>query len=238
MGIKFFIISILLIVSAPVFAQLTKPNKYTDGVEINKGIKFVGLTFSASGKKAENENTLLGYIVEQDKSGLQINLDPGYVIKQNLAAGLGFTYGFNSNNYTQRASDGTLTDVKSSASDFVFRPFIKNYLPIGKGKKFYIVIPTEIQLGNSSKLTESTTNGVLTRTYSDSFLYGIAMRPGIIAFIVNNFGFEVNVGAFGLSASSEKTRTTGQPDGKVTTQNLDLKINLLQLSFGFAYYFQ
>lgn len=238
MRIQFFIISIWLINSVPASAQMMKPNKYAEGVSIDKGMKFVGLTFSANSRKAENESGLLAYIVDQDKSSFRINFDPGIVIRQNLATGIGFTYGHSEEYSTLKASDGTLTDVKIFERDFIVRPYIKNYLPIGKGKKFYIVIPTEIILGNSSNVKESTTNGILTRTYSDKFLYGINMRPGILAFIVNNFGFEVNVGAFGLGGSNEKIKTTGQPDGNVKTSDFDLKINLLQLSFGFAFYFR
>ena len=63
------------------------------------------------------------------------------------------------------------------------------------------------------------------------------MRPGLLAFIVENFGFEVNVGAFGLSSSVEKIKTTDQPDTRVVSNDLDLKISLLQLSLGFCVYF-
>jgi hypothetical protein len=63
------------------------------------------------------------------------------------------------------------------------------------------------------------------------------MRPGLLAFIVENFGFEVNVGAFGLSSSIEKIKKTNELDGQVKNNDLSLKINLLQLSFGFAAYF-
>jgi hypothetical protein len=64
------------------------------------------------------------------------------------------------------------------------------------------------------------------------------MRPGLLAFIVNNFGFEMNVGAFGLSSSKEKIKTTNQPDGEVKTNDLSLRIDVLQLSLGFSLYFK
>jgi hypothetical protein len=100
-----------------------------------------------------------------------------------------------------------------------------------------VVIPTELQIGFGNKVTESVTDLVLTRTYTSTNYYGIAMRPGILAFIHRNFGFQVSVGAFGLSSSTEKSKTTNQPDSRVKTQDLDLKINLLSLSLGFTGYF-
>jgi hypothetical protein len=227
---------ILLLFVHPLTAQLKK-GKYADGVEIKKGVKFTSLTFSTSSREADNEPQLFTYMVKQKKSSLETRLDAGYVIKQNLAVGAGFLYGYKKDVNTQRASDGTITDVQSYERDFAFRPFVKNFIPLGNSKKFYVIIPTELQIGYGSRVTESTTNGVLTRTYTTTNFYGLQMRPGLLAFIVENFGFEVNVGAFGLSRSRQKLETSGQPDGDVKSSDLDLKINLLQLSFGFAAYF-
>lgn len=214
-----------------------KPSKHSEGVEMKKGVWFTSLSFSTAGKTATNESTPFSFIVEQDKRSLEVRADAGYLIKQNLAVGSGFLYAFRRDENIQKASDGTLTENKSMGRDFAFRPFVKNFLPIGNSRKFYIVIPTELQIGYGSRVLESTTNGVLTRTYTKANFYGLEMRPGLLAFIVDNFGFEVNVGAFGLSSKREKTSTTGQPDGEVRSTDLDLRINLLQLSFGFTAYF-
>lgn len=214
-----------------------KKGKYPNGVEMKKGVKFGSLSFSASSRDAENESQLFTYMVKQKKSSLETRLDAGYMIKQNLGIGAGFLFGYRKDDNTQRASDGTITDVRSYQREFAFRPFVKNFVPLGTSRKFYVIIPTEIQIGYGSKVLESTTNGILTRTYTTTNFYGLQMRPGLLAFIVENFGFEVNVGAFGLSSSTQKIKTTGQPDGEVKSGDLDLKINLLQLSFGFAAYF-
>lgn len=214
-----------------------KPSKYPNGVPISKGTMFSSLTFSAGSREAENESQLLYYVVDQDRSSLEIRLDPGYVIKENLAVGMGLLYGYNKEKRLQRNSDGTLTDFQSYQRNFALRPYVKNFIPLGNSHKFYVVIPTELQFGNGSRVQESTTNGLLTRTYSSTFYYGLEMRPGLLAFIVENFGFEVNVGAFGLSSSIEKIKKTNEPDGQVKNNDLSLRINLLQLSFGFAAYF-
>jgi len=214
-----------------------KPLKYPNGVPISKGTIFSSLTFSAGSREAENESQLLYYVVDQDKSNLEIRLDPGYVIKENLAVGMGLLYGYNKENRLQRSSDGILTDYRSYQRNFAFRPYVKNFIPLGNSHKFYVVIPTELQFGYGSRVQESLTDGILARTYTSTFFYGLEMRPGLLAFIVENFGFEVNVGAFGLSSSIEKIKKTNEPDGQVKNNDLSLKINLLQLSFGFAAYF-
>lgn len=243
MSIKIFILAsnlllvmFLYMVPYNLFAQ-KKTSKYPDGVEIKKGVWFSSLTFSAGKKTAENENQLLFTALEQNKSSLQMRLDPGYVIRENLAVGLGLLYGFNKENSTRLSSDGIVTDYKSYQREYAFRPFIKNFIPLGKSHKFYVVVPTELQFGYGSRVTEATTDQLLDRTYTNTYYYGLEMRPGLLAFIVENFGFEVNVGAFGLSSSIEKTTRTNYPDGEVKNNDLSLKINLLQLSFGFAAYF-
>jgi hypothetical protein len=214
-----------------------KVSKYHDGVEMKKGVVFTSFTFSLSDKEAENESTPFVYNVNQVKNSLEVRGDGGYMIKKNLAVGAGLLYGSSKNESLQRSSDGVLTQNRSMERNFAVRPFVKNFLPLGNTKKFYIVIPTELQIGGGTRVDESITNNILTRTYTEATFYGLQMRPGLLAFIVDNFGFEVNVGAFGLSRKKEKISTTGQPDGEVTTGDLDLKINLLQLAFGFAAYF-
>jgi hypothetical protein len=214
-----------------------KVSKYPNGVEMKKGVWFSSLTFSAGNKIAENDNQLLFVAIDQKKSNLQLRLDPGYVIRQNLAVGMGILYGFNKETSTRQSSDGIITDYKSYQREYAFRPFVKNFIPLGKSHKFYVVIPTELQFGYGSRITEATTNQLLDRTYTNTYYYGLEMRPGLLAFIVENFGFEINVGAFGLSSSIEKTTRTNFPDGEVKNNDLSLKINLLQLSFGFAAYF-
>lgn len=232
------LVLIPLLIPFMVSAQMLKPNKYHDGVAMDKGMKFASLTLSASSKDAENENTLLVYYINQKKSGLTVRFDGGYMFKQNLAAGAGFLYSYRKDDNTQKASDGTITDSRTYAREFAFRPFVKSFIPLGQSKKFYVVIPTELQIGYGSKVKEDLTNGILTRTYSETNYYGLQMRPGLLAFIVNNFGFEMNVGAFGLSSSKEKIKTTNQPDGEVKTNDLSLRIDILQLSLGFSLYFK
>jgi hypothetical protein len=209
----------------------------TEGVRMQKGVWFAGGTISLGSRKAENENQLFVYNVNQKKQTAEVRVDGGYLIRENVGIGLGALYGRTKEINTQKASDGTLTDNNIAESYYAFRPFVKNFIPLGKSHRFYVVIPTELQIGFGSTVKEATTNAVLTRTYTKSNYYGIAMRPGLLIFMYKNFGFEVNVGALGLNSRIDKGTVTGQPDSKVVTHDLDLKINILNLSLGFSGYF-
>jgi hypothetical protein len=217
------------------YAQKDSTTK--DGVLLEKGTWFVGGTVSWGNRNAENDQQLFNFLESQKKTDFEVRLDGGYFFKQNVAAGLGLFYGRVRETNTTKSSDGILTHNDIAGSSMALRPFVKNFIPLGKSDRFYVVIPTELQIGYGSRVNESTTEGVLTRSFTESNYYGIAMRPGLLAFIYKNFGFEVNVGAFGLTTRTDRTRVSGGPDGKVTTNDLDLKINVLNLSLGFSGYF-
>jgi hypothetical protein len=231
------ILTCLAFSSQHIDAQQVKKKDYEDGVPIEKGLWFTSGTLSLGDRKAENENQLFVYNINQKKSDFEIRLDAGHVIRENFAIGLGLLYGNNKEENLQQSSDGIMTSNNIAGNYFAFRPFVKNFIPLGKSNRFYVVIPTELQIGFGSTIKESVTDNVLTRNYTTANYYGLAMRPGMLAFIYKNFGFEVNVGAFGLGRRVEKTETTNQPNGRVVTNDLDLKINVLNLSLGFAGYF-
>ncbi len=233
---RWMVAIVCLLFSQATFSQYTnKPVK--TGVEMKKGTWFAGGTLSTGNRQAENENQLFALMINQKKNDFEVRVEGGYMFKENLAAGLGLLYGRTMEESLQQNSDGVLTDVQIAGDYYAFRPFVKNFIPLGQTHRFYVVIPTELQIGFGNKVKESTTDAILTRTYTKSNFYGIALRPGMLVFLHKNFGFEVNVGAFGLNTSSEKSSTTNQPDSRVRTRDLDLKINILNLSLGFSGYF-
>lgn len=221
----------------PFFSMAQTTKVIGSGVVMNKGVFFGNATLSLGNQKAENDNQLFVYNLRQKKNESEIRFDGGYMIQKNLGIGMGILFGNKQEDNLQQASDGTITANQIANRYFAFRPFIKNFFPLGSSNRFFVVVPTELQIGFGNQVKESVTNSILTRTYTQSQFYGLAMRPGLLAFIHKNFGFEINVGAFGLSNSVDKIRATNQPDGKVVKNNLDLKINILNLSLGFAAYF-
>lgn len=228
---------LLLLTGRPVaFAQTKTGAPDGQGTEIKKGMLFSSLSFSLLTREAENDQQLFANYLDQRKSSLQVRLDPGYVLRDNLGVGIGLLYGYSSDINTQLSPDGVLSNNKRYERTFALRPYIKNFIPLGGGHRFYIIVPTELQFGYGGEVTESVTENVLTRTFSNTFYYGLEMRPGLLVFVHKQFGFEVNVGAFGLSSSVRRGTASGQPDSKVINHDLNLRINLLQLALGFTAY--
>lgn len=220
-----------------IFGVMAQGKKdYSNGVPITKGTWFSSLSLSANSRTGENDRQLFATFVEQQRNGLNVRLDPGYVVKDNLGVGIGLLYGSKKDESIQLSSDGIISEVNSAERRFEIRPYIKNFIPLGTSNRFYIIIPTELQIGFGDGIKETITNGVLTREFTEGLYYGLEMRPGMLVFIHENFGFEVNVGALGISRTIITGETTGLPDSKVNTGDLNLRINLLELSLGFCIY--
>lgn len=236
MKIFFPVMGLLLLfgITHPLFSQKSESN--SEGVPITKGTWFSGLSLSANSRSSENDRQLFASFIEQEKVGFNVRLDPGFVIRDNLGVGIGLLYGSNRDENIQVSSDGIISQVNAVDRRFEIRPYIKNFIPLGSTNRFYIVIPTELQIGFGNELQETTTNDVLIREFTEGLYYGLEMRPGMLVFIHKNFGFEVNVGALGINRTLITKSTTDLPDSRVETGGLNLKINLLELSLGFSVY--
>jgi hypothetical protein len=220
-----------------IHAQQKSKKDYKNGVPIEKGLWFTGGTISLGSKDAENETQVLGNVVNQNKRDFEVRVDAGYVTKPNLAFGMGLLYGGAMDDIEQQNALGGSTLSNLNRKYYAFRPFVRNFIPLGSVNRFYVIIPTELQIGFGNTQKKTTSGLLVTNEKTTTQYYGLAMRPGLLVFIVKNFGFEVNVGAFGLGRRIEKTTASNRPDARVITNDLDLKINLLNLSLGFAGYF-
>ena len=139
---------ILIFVFTLNFGVLAQGKKdYSNGVSITKGTWFSSMSLSANSRVAENDRQLFTTYIEQNRTGFNVRLDPGYVIKDNLGIGIGLLYGSTKDENTQVSSDGIISEVDLAERRFEFRPYIKNFIPLGKSNRFYIVIPTELQIG-------------------------------------------------------------------------------------------
>ncbi|WP_316816613.1 hypothetical protein [Pedobacter nyackensis] len=212
-------------------------NEKPDGISISKGLKFSILTFSLSSRNAVNDNNILVNYIDQKKNSWDIRADGGYIIKKDLGVGLGLSYGESKDNNIIKKSDGGLTFNKSFSNDYGIRPYIKNFIPLDNKNRFYIINQTELQFLFDHLVKESTTDDILTRTYTTRNTYGIGLRPGLIIFIVKNFAFETTVDIFGVKRTVERSRISDMPDSKVATTDLNFKINVLKVAFGFSTYF-
>jgi hypothetical protein len=207
-------------------------------VRLNKGDFMIGGTLGLDLRSAENENQLLQTAVEESKDVFNLRLDGAYALKDDWFVGLGFLWGV-----TNRSGDyldpnsGDLSNVQFRRTSYSFRPFIKNHLPLDRNRRFNLVVQTEMGFSINQSIEESVTNEIVTRKLENELVAGIGVRPGLLAFIMKNFAVEVSVNIAGLGFSVKEISTTDEPDVKVQSAELDLKIDILQLNLGFISYF-
>ena len=67
----------------------------------------------------------------------------------------------------------------------------------------------------------------------------LGVKPGFILFFDKNWAFETTVGIAGFSTRIEETTTNNDRENrqKIVESGIDLRLNILQLNLGIAYYF-
>jgi hypothetical protein len=211
--------------------------KLKKAVSLEKGTRFATLTFSFSTRNANNNETLLTSVINQNRHAFDIEAGGGYFFKKYLAAGMIAGYNEVKNQRLLLNSDGSETQNNAFESGFTLAPFLDYYIPIDSKQRFYIFSRVELKYRHNSGVVESTTSNVLTRTFTESNGLGIGLVPGIMVFVVDRFAVSTSVGILGFNYNNSITRQTDRPEGRVTTTDFDLRINILQLNLGFAVYF-
>lgn len=204
---------------------------------LDKGVVFFGLSGGASLRESENENSLLVTIAEQDKKGFNVSIAGGYMLKQDFAAGGALRYDQSRINKTTIDGDGIETDMKEAGSIMTVSGYIKNFIPLTSNRRINLYNITGIAWSADRNTVESTSQDILTRTYTDKNTLQLGISPGIQVFVLKGFATEVGVNVAGLSASKKEVSVNGVPDSSVDTFDVDLKIDILSLNISFYYYF-
>lgn len=212
-------------------------NPPEDGVIMDKTLQFASLTFSLHDRKSDNEQGLTNFYVVNKSISWGVSLDYGFIFKPNVGVGLGVSYDKSDMENTTRGITGIPTDNVVSSNEYTIRPFIKNFIPIDKGNRFFIINQTELSYTYDKTEKSSTYLGKTTDSESIKNAYGIGIRPGLLIFLYKNFGFEANINVLGIKSSTTKTTTTDEPDSKISSTDIDFKLAILNLTFSFSLYF-
>lgn len=203
---------------------------------LNKGNAFIGGTLSLNSKEISNKNALILNIDDENSNSIAFGVDGGYAIKDNLFIGLGAEYG-----QSVKKGHYTESDIQQYNQVFTnkmeFRPFIKNYVPLGSSRRFNIINQTELSFSLQQSIKESLVDDEITRTLSRTYVAGIGIRPGISVFVIDNFAIETTVNVAGIKYTYQKSETTNQTPTIVKQGLIDLKIDIIQLNLGFFVYF-
>ncbi|WP_088340201.1 hypothetical protein [Robiginitalea sediminis] len=219
-----------------------KAQSGTDGSSdswiITPGRGYSNLSFSLDQRKAENEDQLLRQVVDQDKVNFRITASGGYALKDGFTVGLGLSYGRDREDITFLNEDSEEVTSRSIGQDISFIPNIRKYIPFGDGKfQVFVQSDLRISLGESERRNFLVSD--VERIENNYVQLRLGVQPGAVIFFNRNWAFETSVGIVGLSSkwSKETVNNDRANQTRITENNIDLKLNLLALNLGVAYYF-
>lgn len=204
---------------------------------LRKGVAFVGFSGGASLRESENVNALVVTIQEQAKKGYNLIFSGGYLVRPEFAIGGALRFDRSRESKRVIDADGVATDVREAGSIITTALFVKNFIPLTANKRINLYNIGGLVWVADRNSTESMTQNVLTRTYTNKNSFQLGISPGIQVFVVDGFATEVGVNVAGFSATNKEVMVNGVPDSRVSTFDLDFRVNILSLNISFFYYF-
>lgn len=228
----------LLIFPKTINAQSSNTIEISPFTKLQKGIAFIGLTGGANTRTSQNENILITNIIDRQKNGFNIQANGGYFLSNSFAVGAVAKYDWAELNQILENSEGIKTYVKEAKSSLGGGFFIKNYIPITPNGRFNLFNVVGLGVNVENKVSEQTTNDILTRYYTVSNIYNLGINPGIQVFIIKGFATEVGVNLAGFTHNNKTTTVNEIESTKIKSSELDLKLNILSLNVSFYYFFK
>jgi hypothetical protein len=232
-------ILLLLLVSFIPFTQLLAQSQNTEQSQalLRKGVAFAGFSGGASLRESENENALVVTIQDQSKKRYNLIFAGGYILKPELAVGVGIRYDQSRISKTVMDFDGITSNIQEAGSILTSSVYVKNFIPLTTNKRINLYNIAGIAWVSDRNTSETFSQDVLTRTYTSKNALQLGISPGIQVFVAKGFATEVGVNVAGLSATRKEVAVNGVDDSSVNTLDLDLRVNILSLSISFYYYF-
>lgn len=227
---------------------LNDDGKYTRDIEkvtfVPKGQWLVGTSF----KYGENENHNFNTIISDSwtGNGYNLNVSPfvAYFIKDDFAVGARFTYDRKMTKVDEFSIkidddlDFSIEGKEQIEHMFYTSVFMRNYLPLGKSKRFGLFNEVSISYGygESKKFTHGETPADMVGTYSIMNEFNIGVSPGMVAFINDNIALEVMVGLLGFSNKWIKQTENQVEEGWRRKSSANFNIDIFSLNIGVAFY--
>lgn len=211
-------------------------------VFVPKGQWITGISANYSQSKYDNYQFLVLENINGDNYSFKVSPMLCFAFKDDLAAGARFAYKrsrmkFSSADIVLSYDDSY--DIENAyviTQNFETTAFLRNYMSIGKSKRFGIVNEIGLKYGLSeSKITNDTGtdfSGDFLRTHSVS----VGVTPGLLMFLNNYSALEVNVGVLELSFSKTKQTSNQVHVAELKSSFANFKVNLLSISIGLVFY--
>ncbi|MDW7695827.1 hypothetical protein R9C00_25145 [Flammeovirgaceae bacterium SG7u.111] len=202
-----------------------------------KGNWHTNLVLNFSQTEESNQINLLANVIDGNTFSYGVGFSGGYFFKDEMSAGLNIKFN-RSNSNLNTLQDADTVNTKRLNHSFAFTPFLRNYIPLSKNNRFSVFNETGLTFGYGQTLRRKTVSeDKIEKYYGESYIARFGIRPGINAFIVENFSFEIAIDLIGFEMDYIKSDYGNGQTGDATNLDFNFKIDLLSLNFGVAYYF-
>lgn len=212
-------------------------------VIVPKGQWILGANASYSTHDNDSYNFMVIEGIHSDGYTFRVSPLLAYAIRDNMAVGLRAVY--SRTNLTIDKADlvfgddtsGTtiqVNDYKSVKHSYTFALSWRQYIPLGKSKRFALF--NEMQLGAGGTQSKFANGQPVKGTYETGYTLSLGVSPGLVAFATNNVAIEVNVGVMGISYSSVKQVHNQVTVGHRRSSNMNFKVNIFSIGVGVAFY--
>lgn len=209
---------------------------------IPKGQWMVGGTFSYSEHEEGNYRFLVLENVATNGYSFKVSPYCGYFFRDNVAAGLRFTY---SRNYTDLSSldinlgddlSFNLSDLGYLEHQFSSTGFLRTYMALGSSRVFGFFNEARLTYGYGQGKNTSGKGEDYTGTYQTIQNLQVGFAPGLTAFISDFAAVEVSVGVMGFNFKWIDQTTNQVETGRRRVSSGNFKIDLFSINIGMTFY--
>ena len=237
--VKYYKLIVWLICLSMSWCSLAQEETTTDlDYGLRKGRYYTSLTFSLNSRNAENEDQLLRQVIDQERYTYRIVGNGGYAIMDNFTIGLSLGYGESKEDIIYTEEDDEELNSKRLQRGLSITPNMRNYIPLGSGK-LQILVQTELGFTFGESLQRVYSSDNVDKIEGNFFEFDVGVSPGVALFFTENWAFETRVNVAGFSTRVEEVVTNNDNSNRqrISETKIDLKLNLLELNLGIAYYF-
>jgi hypothetical protein len=206
---------------------------------IPKGRWAFGMTASYGSLDTEDIQ-VLSILKDFDFTGKIYSLKPtiSYFFRNNQSIGLKCEYSRGVADLASLAIDFdedinfTLKDVSYYVETFAMGTFYRNYVGLGREKRFGIFNETGLMFQTGSSRFKRLYDGEPKDTRTTITQASLNFSPGVCVFIQDNVAFNVSFGVFGIKVRKEHQVTDGLDEGSRLTSGANFKFNIFNISFG------
>ena len=244
--IKSFVLTVL--VSLFAFSPVMAKKKVDRGIEkvtlVPKGYWLMGGSFSYSENTADDYEFLVLDDIKGTNYTFKVSPFLGYFVGNDLAIGARFAYGrsmLNLGSISLDINEDLNFDIENFYSlqhVYTGSVFMRNYVALGKSKRFGIFNEVRLSVGGGqSKQISGENNDEITGSYQDILEMELGLIPGIIGFLTENVAVEASVNVLGFEYKKYSQVRDQIYEGSFESSGVNFKVDIFSINIGLSFYF-